>query len=540
MLVTCICVCHNKPTLIPEAIGSILGQSYPHWEALVVDSGVLFDAGYYEQFAWRNDSRIRLVRSGETAETRRTRAMAPWCFNECFRRGLVKGELVVYLCDDDVFYPHAFETFADYCRRHPDAQAMYASEDIGVIYPNGWHAIVGERRATVPGGRSCNGRPMDCQIDYLQFCHKTDVLKLFADDEYWPEAKATEEHADGLFMERVGEGVTIHPIDIKVGQNRRTPGSTYTPLSDLQLLDCLANGVPLASSQTAKVGDGAPGDEQPLVTICIRCKDNCDTLPDALASVAAQTRGLLEVLVIDDGSTDPRAGALFEQMRARHPSFRFVRQPRAGIAATRNRGLSEAQGSYFLAMEAEQVARPEMVQRLLSRFHDSPGLNAVTCYTLTTDATDKRASLKQVHGQALFRTADLRAVGGYGEEIDLVRNDWSVFFKLVNVGRRVEIVPEHLFGSSLSAELQPFFSLDRTLAAERTALWTALAGYEQRLQQVAAENQELRSRLELLRYRIADRVDAVCARVPAVRRGIKRLAAALGAAPTVRRPEGDR
>jgi hypothetical protein len=101
-------------------------------------------------------------------------------------------------------------------------------------------------------------------------------------------------------------------------------------------------------------------------------------------------------------------------------------------------------------------------------------------------------------------------------------------------------VPEHLFCSSLSAELQPFFSLDRTLAAERTALWTALAGYEQRLQQLAAENQELRSRLELLRYRIADRVDAVCARVPAVRRGIKRLAAALGAAPRARRPEEGR
>src|SRR5262249_4864318 len=159
---------------------------------------------------WRDDSRIRLVRSGETAETRRTPAMAPWCFNECFRRGLVKGELVVYLCDDDVFYPPAFETFVDYCRCHPHAHAMYASEDIGVIYPNGWHAIIGERRATVPGGRICNGRPMDCQVDYLQFCHKADVLRLFPDDEYWPEARATEEHADGLLMERVGQHVTIH------------------------------------------------------------------------------------------------------------------------------------------------------------------------------------------------------------------------------------------------------------------------------------------------------------------------------------------
>jgi glycosyltransferase involved in cell wall biosynthesis len=244
MRVSCICVCHNKPDVTHEAIGSILGQTFPDWEALVVDSGVLYDAGYYEKFAWRADRRIKLIRSHETDETRRTRAMAPWCFNECFRRGLVRGELVMYLCDDDVLYPRAFETFVSYCRQNPGARAMYGSQDVGAIYPNGWHAIVGERRATRPGGRSCDGRRMDCEVDYLQFCHRTDVLKLFPDDEYWPEAKDTEEHADGLFMERVGAYVPIHPIDVKVSQNRRTARSTYVPLPSLGLLDCRANGIP--------------------------------------------------------------------------------------------------------------------------------------------------------------------------------------------------------------------------------------------------------------------------------------------------------
>src|SRR5690242_14451985 len=104
MLVSIICVCHNKPDLIPEAIQSILNQSYPHWEAWVVDSGVLYDAGYYERFAWRQDARIKLIRSEETEEIRRTKAMAPWCFNQCFRKGLVSGDLVMYLSDDDLLY----------------------------------------------------------------------------------------------------------------------------------------------------------------------------------------------------------------------------------------------------------------------------------------------------------------------------------------------------------------------------------------------------------------------------------------------------
>src|SRR5262249_43795780 len=179
MLVSCICVCHNKPDLAHEAIQSILDQSYPHWQALVVDSGVLYDAGYYDRFPWRHDPRVQLIRSGETEALRRTKAMAPWCFNECLRKGLVAGGPLMYLADDDLLYPNAFATFVSYARRHSQAQAMYASQDLAVIYPNGWRALVGERRATEPGGRCCGGRRMDCYVDYLQFCHKTALLQLF-------------------------------------------------------------------------------------------------------------------------------------------------------------------------------------------------------------------------------------------------------------------------------------------------------------------------------------------------------------------------
>ena len=44
MKVSCICTCHNKPDLTHEAVASILNQSHPDWEALIVDSGVLYDA----------------------------------------------------------------------------------------------------------------------------------------------------------------------------------------------------------------------------------------------------------------------------------------------------------------------------------------------------------------------------------------------------------------------------------------------------------------------------------------------------------------
>jgi hypothetical protein len=107
--------------------------------------------------------------------------------------------------------------------------AMYASQDIGWIGPDGRREIVGERRALAPGGACCNGRIMDCQVDYLQLCHRASALRIFPDGEYWPEDKATEDHADGLFMEKLGRFFEILPIDVKIGQNRRTPWSINVP-----------------------------------------------------------------------------------------------------------------------------------------------------------------------------------------------------------------------------------------------------------------------------------------------------------------------
>src|SRR5262249_18008328 len=54
-------------------------------------------------------------------------------------------------------------------------------------------------------------------------------------------------------------------------------------------------------------------------------------LPRTLESLAAQTYLRLDVLVIDDGSTDPRSRAVFQAMRKRYPRFRFLTQRNTGI-----------------------------------------------------------------------------------------------------------------------------------------------------------------------------------------------------------------
>jgi spore maturation protein CgeD len=222
-------VSHNKPGLLLEAVQSVLDQSLANWQGILIDSGILYDRGFFAGVPWAADPRLAIVRSPETPALRRQKAMAPWCFNECFRRGWVRGELVMYLCDDDILYPHAFQTFVEAFERNPAAMAMYASQDIGWIGSDGREEIVGERRARAPGGKCCNGRIMDCQVDYLQLCHRRSALAALPAGEHWPEDKATQDHADGIFMERLGCFFEILPLDVKVGCNRRTPWSLNAP-----------------------------------------------------------------------------------------------------------------------------------------------------------------------------------------------------------------------------------------------------------------------------------------------------------------------
>src|SRR5262249_53767137 len=198
---------------------------------------------------------------------------------------------------------------------------------------------------------------------------------------------------------------------------------------------------------------GTPAAE-PLVTICVPHFNMGQYLDDALASLAAQTYPALEVLIIDDGSTDVRARAAFERAQERHPRFTFLTQANAGIGATRNRGLHLAHGAYFLPMDADNIAAPDMVRRLVAGLERHPALAALSCYSLAFDKMADIAAerflyayrpiggprvlgcLQNVYGDgnALFRTDCLRAVGGFGVERDASFEDWEAFVKLVNAG----------------------------------------------------------------------------------------------------------
>lgn len=290
--------------------------------------------------------------------------------------------------------------------------------------------------------------------------------------------------------------------------------------------------------------------DDPLITICVTFYNLGSYLPDTLASVAAQTYPRLEVLVINDGSTDGTSIRVFEEQKRLYPQFRFMSQANAGLGATRNRGIAEAKGEYFLPMDADNIATPQMVDRFLAAIRRRPGVAALTCYFLAfketadiacggfcyayrpTGGSHVMGSIQNVYGDAnsIYRLADLHAVGGHETERD-TGEDWELFVKLVNAGYQVDVLPEYLFyyrhrEDSLvrttskyrnhQRVLRQYFRAQQLPDVEQMALWTALVSLHIRLTQYQCLQSSVR-------YRIADEVADFLEKFPRLLRLMRSL-----------------
>lgn len=101
------------------------------------------------------------------------------------------------------------------------------------------------------------------------------------------------------------------------------------------------------------------------VSVIVPCYNVAAYLDQALDSIAANDRVALEVLLIDDGSTDATP-ELLDRRAASDARFRTIHKSNGGYGAACNRGLSEARGSYVAIFEPDDYAAPHMYDELFA------------------------------------------------------------------------------------------------------------------------------------------------------------------------------
>jgi len=190
------------------------------------------------------------------------------------------------------------------------------------------------------------------------------------------------------------------------------------------------------------------------VSVVIPCFNAGEYLDEAVQSALAQTWQDLEVVIVDDGSTDPSTLDLLRQ--ARWPRTRIFHQANAGPAAARNRAVREAGGRYILPLDADDTIEPSYVEKAVAVLEARPNVGCVYCkarkfgaeqgpwnlpvYTLRELVIDN-----VIFVTSLYRKADWESVGGYNEKLRHGVEDYDFWVKIAHLGREVVQLDDYLF-----------------------------------------------------------------------------------------------
>ena len=114
-------------------------------------------------------------------------------------------------------------------------------------------------------------------------------------------------------------------------------------------------------------------EKAPLISIVIPLYNKEDYIRSCIESLAAQTFSDIEVIIVDDGSTDGSTAIVRRTCRT-NPKFIYLRQENAGVSAALNTGIAQARGTYIVRMDADDWAEPTMLELLYktARTYDVP------------------------------------------------------------------------------------------------------------------------------------------------------------------------
>jgi GT2 family glycosyltransferase len=228
------------------------------------------------------------------------------------------------------------------------------------------------------------------------------------------------------------------------------------------------------------VGD-YPELESPDVSVVIPVYDNADFLAEALASVYEQTHTSWEIVVVDDGSTDPGVVSHLDSLDM--PRLRLHRQDNTGLAGARNAGMKLARGEFFIPLDSDDELAPEFMEKLLAAFRQDPEAGFAHCLARLHGDIDAvwiprpfnpywQLFENAVVGCVLMRAAAWESVGGYDETMTSGNEDWEMWLRLTGAGWGQVRVEEPLFwyrkhGVSMSVTTEARFEQGRRMVRDR-------------------------------------------------------------------------
>jgi glycosyltransferase involved in cell wall biosynthesis len=181
----------------------------------------------------------------------------------------------------------------------------------------------------------------------------------------------------------------------------------------------------------------------PRVSIVLPTHNREALLPGALESCLKQTFRDLEVIIVDDGSTDGTA-TVAARLAAGDPRVKVVTQSNAGLPSALNRGFAEARGEFLTWTSDDNRYHPTAIEAMVENLERNPECGLV--YTdfqlvdsegqvkqkVTSRSPSDLVGINVVGACFLYRRAVADKVGHYNEKLGLVE-DWDYWLRLALV-----------------------------------------------------------------------------------------------------------
>lgn len=347
-LVSVIVPVHNGARFLPEALASICAQGYRPMEVVIVDDGSEDDT-----------ARVAATLPGAVVLSHPARRGPAAARNTGLERA--SGELVAFLDADDLWPAGALATQVDRLLQAPGVDLLLGRT----------------RRLGDPAATSFVapylGSGLFRRVVFDRVGRFDEALRFSEDHDWFLRAREL-----GVSIEISDELALIY----RAHEGSMTRGPDRPP--DLQLLGVLrrslvrrrASGGPARSlGRFATAGEDRDRRDggSPLVSVIIPVHNGVRHVREAIESVLGQTYTAIEVIVVDDGSTDASAG-FARRFGAR---VRWHAQANQGTAAARNCGVRLTRGAFLAFLDQDDLWLPDKLAFQMATVASDPALDGV-------------------------------------------------------------------------------------------------------------------------------------------------------------------
>lgn len=200
---------YNRPKRVRDAVASVQHQTYTNWELFIVDDNSNEHTQRVLAEIESEEPRCTVIQSHVDQKDRFLTTRYATCINLAIPR--LTGDLVTYLTDDDVYYPHRFEKMVGVFESNPGIYIVYGRQrlagiDNGRVVPLGTRELVGI--TTSPASK----------VDHCSVMHRR---RCFEKVPRWRDDKALWCAADSYFFTELAKYWAFYPIDFITDEHRQ-------------------------------------------------------------------------------------------------------------------------------------------------------------------------------------------------------------------------------------------------------------------------------------------------------------------------------